>query len=184
MTKKPTATEVRALLICDAATGRLVWKARIPEMFEDGERLSKETICKRWNSTYAGQEAGHQLQNGYRTIRIWDRAYQVHHIIWLIVHGEWPKELDHKNGIEAGDGICNLRPATHVQNMRNTRKRRDNKSGFKGVSWDAINNKWFVRIRVHKGKYENLGRFNNPEDGHRVYCARAVELYGEFARFE
>src|SRR5271156_4098180 len=178
MMVKPTAEQVRSLLICDAATGRLVWKARSIEMF-DGDRAR----CASWNGRYAGRKAGHDSKNGYRTIRIFNRAYLVHHIVWLIVHGQWPLQLDHKEGKEIGDALGNLRLANQSQNMQNANRRKDNKSGFKGVSWDVVNKKWVTRIRVPGGKYENLGRFSNPIEAHQAFCRRALELYGEFARF-
>lgn len=178
---RPTPEQLSKLLICDAATGRLFWRARTPEMFI-GHRATWR--CRKWNSKHAGNEAGHQTKNGYRTVRIFDCSYLAHHVIWALVHGIWPDQIDHRLGIEAGDGIENLRPSTQSQNMQNTKKRSDNKSGFKGVSWDAINRKWVVRIRVPAGKYENLGCFDDAGKGHKAYCLRAIELYGQFARFE
>ena len=183
---KPSAQQIRELLLCDAATGRLVWRARTASMFL-GE--GAQWRCDRWNKRFAGREAGHLNKSGtlkgYRTVRIFDHAYLEHHVVWLIVHGEWPASIDHRLGKEAGNGIANLRIASQMQNAQNSRKRSDNKSGFKGVSWDPINEKWVVRIRhPNGGKYENLGRFDNSEIGHQAYCQRAIELYGEFARFE
>lgn len=178
---RPGPELLSKLLICDAATGRLFWRARPPEMFE-GKRSTWRS--RKWNSNFAGKEAGHQTQEGYRTVRIFDVSYLVHHVIWALVHGVWPEQIDHRLGIEAGDGIDNLRPSTQSQNMQNSRKRSDNKSGFKGVSWDGINQKWVVRIRAPGGKYENLGRFDEAAEGHKAYQIRAIELYGQFARFE
>lgn len=179
---KPTVDQIRALLVCDAATGRLIWKARTPDMFEDGDRPAAWR-CRNWNSRYAGREAGHLTKDGYRTVRIFDHAYLAHHVIWAIVHGEWPDQLDHRDGVEVGDGIGNLRKSSQSENMQNARKRSDNTSGFKGVSWDDLNGKWVARIRVPGGKYENLGRFNAAEKAHKAYCQRATELFGQFARF-
>lgn len=182
---RPTIEELRVILICDAVTGRLVWKARTPEMFAG---KNPKRYCQTWNSRYAGTDAGHECKvdgepTGYRTIRIFDQSFLVHHVVWAIVHGEWPEQLDHRDGVEKGDGIDNLRIATQSQNMANTRKRGDNQSGFKGVSWDSTNKKWVARIRQPEGKYENLGRFIDPSEAHQAYCRRAKELYGEFARF-
>jgi len=179
---KPSIEMLRRLFICDAVTGRLVWKARTPDMFDGPRSLWR---CLKWNGRYAGKDAGHCLPKGYRCVRIFNRSYLEHHVIWAVVHGEWPIALDHRFGVERGNGISNLRRATQAQNMQNTKKRRDNKSGFKGVSWDSVNEKWVVRIRMlGGGKYQNIGRFDDPSVAHDAYCRRAVELYGEFARFE
>jgi hypothetical protein len=179
---RPTIEQLRSLLICNADTGRLVWKHRTPDMFTG---KNAERYCKTWNTRYAGRDAGHVPNSGYRTVIIYDRHYRGSHVVWALVYGEWPKQqLDHRHGVDKGDGIENLRLSTQTENMQNQRKRSNNKSGFKGVSWDSINRKWVVRIRVpHGGKFENLGRFNDPAKGHQAYRQRAVELYGEFARF-
>jgi hypothetical protein len=181
---RPAVSELISLLECDTSTGVLIWKARPIDMFPGKRSLAR---CRSWNTRYAGKLAGHSCQHGklkgYRVVRILYISYLVHHVVWAIVKGSWPSSLDHRLGKEFGDGIDNLRIANQSQNMQNSRKRNNNKSGFKGVSWDSINAKWVVRIRVPSGKYENLGRFSEASKGHDAYCQRASELYGSFARF-
>lgn len=183
---KPTADEVRALLICDAATGRLFWKARPVTMFSDDEWHTKEARCQTWNNRFAGKEAGSVSKygklKGYRLISIYSRPYLAHHIIWLIVHGFWPEQIDHKLGIENGDAIKNLRLATSAQNTQNSRIRSDNTSGFKGVSWTVKNRKWRAIITV-EGRRISLGLFNSKEEAALAYRRAAQHHFGEFARF-
>lgn len=159
----------RELLAYDQETGEFRW------------RLGRGHIK-------AGDIAGHlqEYKGGkfYRVIRILDSLHLAHRIGWLIATGKFPEgDLDHKDGDSLNNRFLNLRDSTHSQNMQNTVRRSDNKSGFKGVSWDAANSKWVARIRIPGGKYKNLGRFLDPEDAHRAYCSAANELFGEFARY-
>lgn len=78
------------------------------------------------------------------------------------------------------DRIDNLRVSTHTQNMGNAKLRRDNKSGFKGVSWNKLNNNWVAYITI-RGKPVNLGSFNDPAVAHAAYMKAAIEHFGEFA---
>jgi hypothetical protein len=62
--------------------------------------------------------------------------------------------------------------------MKNHRKRRDNTTGYKGVS--RVGSKFQVQIRVNSiRKY--LGRFSNLEEAARVYDKAAKMYHGQFA---
>lgn len=58
--------------------------------------------------------------------------------------------------------------------------KKNNTSGFIGVSWDSSYNKWKSYIRVD-GKKKNLGRFANKNDAVKVRLQAEAEYYGEFA---
>jgi hypothetical protein len=112
------------------------------------------------------------------------RMYKAHRIIWLLNHGRWPDgDVDHINGDPSDNRIENLRVATDSQNLANMRKPITNKSGKKGVSWHAIGKKWQTHIKV-RGKNLYLGLFDTVEEAHAAYVAKAIEMHGEFARFE
>ncbi len=100
-----------------------------------------------------------------------------------MAYGVWPKELDHKNGKKNDDRLVNLREATSSQNKANTKRRSDNKSGFKGVCWNAKVKKWRATIKIGN-KQKHLGLFRHPYDAWLAYARAAREYYGEFARFE
>jgi hypothetical protein len=109
-------------------------------------------------------------------------SYLRHRLVWLYVHGAWPKGgLDHKDGLEKGDGIGNLRPATQSQNTANSRRRASSTSGLKGVA--KFRQKWRARL-MHNAKDIHLGCFDTPEAAHDAYKQAAQKLFGEFARFE
>jgi len=94
-----------------------------------------------------------------------------------------PPELltDHMNMDTLDNRKHNLRNATRGQNKRNSGKQKNNKSGFKGVSWNDHSNKWLVYISCG-GKRVNLGSFNDPIDAAETYDIAAYHLHGEFAK--
>jgi hypothetical protein len=156
----------------DPAEGRFWWK------------------CKSSRKIMVGAEAGHiqafvrkRKTTFYRVIRVRHRLFLAHRIAWLIENGNLPEcRIDHIDGNTLNNKIDNFRLASNRQNLQNSQRRCDNKSGYKGVSWDRINSKWVVRIRAPDGSYKNLGRFDCAEIAHRAYCAEATKLFGEFAR--
>ena len=76
-----------------------------------------------------------------------------------------------------------MREATSSQNHYNAHKHKDNTSGFKGVSWHKSSKKWNAKI-TYQGKKIHLGSYDIPEEAHEAYKSKAIELYGEFARFD
>jgi hypothetical protein len=95
-----------------------------------------------------------------------------------------PQEMaDHIDGNSLNNRRCNLRLATHSQNMRNRKRPVNNTSGYKGVAYRKDVHKWIAYITVSK-KLKHLGYFNTPEEAHEAYCEAAKEHYGEFARFD
>jgi hypothetical protein len=88
--------------------------------------------------------------------------------------------IDHINGDGLDNRQSNLRCATNQQNQFNSRKRRDNTSGFRGVCWREDKKRWRARIRVG-GKQQHLGLFKTAEEAARAYDEAAKRLHGEFA---
>lgn len=182
MSEKLTAEEARNLLDYNPETGVLTWRARTPDMFTSTRRFSAEVRCRNWNNRFAGKQAGTKSDSDYSKVRIFGRNYQAHRVAYLLMTGGWPiYYVDHRN-----NGICtnnwdNLRVATHSQNMWNSKRRIDNTSGFKGVSFDKPLRKWRAQIYINS-KQIYLGLFNTPEEAHEAYVAAAKHYFGEFAR--
>ncbi len=89
-------------------------------------------------------------------------------------------QVDHKNGDTLDNRRENLRVATSSQSNANRRRNKNNKSGFKGVTWDKRKQTW--RATIYHGKQYHLGYFDTPEGAHDAYVAKALELFGGFAR--
>lgn len=129
-----------------------------------------------------GTKVGRNQLNGYTSITIDRKHYYTHRLAWFYVTGSWPKnDIDHINRNRSDNRYANLREATRSLNMRNILKFKNNKSGFKGVSWCAVKNKWRANIKLN-GKQTFLGYFDIPEKAHGAYVAAAEKNFGEFAR--
>lgn len=90
-------------------------------------------------------------------------------------------EVDHREPECTLDNRrSNLRVSTRSENNCNRGMRRDNSSGYKGVS-PGQKGGWVAQIMKHKKQY-NLGTFQTKEDAYAAYCEAAIRLHGEFAR--
>lgn len=92
------------------------------------------------------------------------------------------REVDHVIPEKTLDNRrCNLRIATSGQNKRNTRRRKDNSSGYKGVCYVEKRKKWMARISLN-GKEKFLGYFDSAQSAADAYAYAAPIFHGEFAR--
>lgn len=130
---------------------------------------------------HVGAIAGCDNGQGYIRIYVDGRAYKAHRLAWFYVHGEWVKEIDHRNRNRADNHLKNLRPATRGQNRGNSGIYRNNTSGMTGVSFHAPTKKWKAQIQKD-GRKKGLGYFFTAEDAHAAYLAAANAEFGEFAR--
>jgi len=161
---------VRRALDYDPETGLLSWRHR-------------DDVLPRVNKRFAGKPAGcPDGQYGYQSVRLHDRPYQAHRLIWLHVTGEWPADiLDHIDGIPSNNAWNNLRPATRAENNRNRRARREGM--LKGTIQVAKSGRWMAMIMLGR-KAHYLGTFSSQEDAHAAYVEAAERLHGRFARFD
>jgi len=95
------------------------------------------------------------LKKGYAVRSLHGDMIFMHRIINKTPMG---MHTDHIDGNKLDNRETNLRAATNSQNQMNRGKQKNNKSGYKGVSWDSQKNKYRVQIKVN-GKKINLGYF-------------------------
>jgi hypothetical protein len=155
-------------------------QARLREVLD----YDPETGIFRWriqtsNRGRVGHIAGRISDQDYWLIGIDGALYRAHRLAWLYITGEWPREVDHINGSRDDNRWCNLREATRSENNANSRRGRNNTSGYKGV-WRAASGRWTACITVNYRQI-HLGRFDAPEEAHAAYCAAADKHFGEFA---
>lgn len=87
-------------------------------------------------------------------------------------------KVDHEDHNTLNNRKYNLRPANNNQNARNARRRKDNKSGVKGVI--VRGTKYIALIRVN-GKRKQLGTRSTLEEAAALYAEAAKKEHKEFA---
>jgi hypothetical protein len=115
---------------------------------------------------------------GYAMTTIGGRVSYMHRLLLDV-----PKNLecDHRNGNHLDNQRANIRICTHGQNMAARRMHHDNKSGFKGVTFEARSrNKWHAQICKDK-EIIRIGNYATPEEAARAYDRIARAIHGEFA---
>ena len=146
--------------------------------YSDGNLIRKVKFS---NRAPIGSVVGTLDCDGYLVTSINKRQYKVHHLVWLW-HGNDPVALlDHADGCVSNNRIENLRPASKSQNSANSKIRSDNKSGAKGVSFDARRGKWRAYI-TKDGVTKSLGYFTDFYDAESAYVLAALKKFGDFAR--
>jgi hypothetical protein len=112
-----------------------------------------------------GLDAYGYVQVGYK-----GKMYKAHRLIWAMLHGEFPNgQIDHINGVRHDNRAINLRVVTQLQNAQNKPKQfKTNKSGYRGVCWNARAAKWQAGIHAN-GRSMYLGVFATPELAHQAY---------------
>lgn len=165
MGKRLTIPQMMEILGYDQETGIFTWKV------DRGSAVSKVA---------AGSIAGCSNPSGYLMIGMNGRTISGQRLAFAFTYGYFPKEVDHINGNPSDNRICNLRAATHQQNIANGKRRINNTSGKKGVH-KHFDGRWRARITVDY-KTIHLGLFDSVDDAHAAYMHAAKQHYGEFAR--
>lgn len=179
MAKKPLPSidEIRQLLDYDPETGRLTWKPRDPIFFLYMGARKAERYHRWWNARYAGTEAGAFDRLGYITVKINDKSYLGHRLIWALVYGEWPETIDHINGQTGDNRLCNLRDVSREINQRNQKRHSSNTSGRTGVRWSDQHGAWTATIKMNDVSY-TIGVFDDFDAA--VSARKAVERQNGF----
>ena len=160
----PSADLIQQLLHYDPLSGMFTW------------------LVSRGGVARKGAIAGCARPCGHIVIKIGCIPFMAHRLAWVIMTGSDPElDPDHENGEPGDNRWSNLRPATFSQNRANSRRAKNNKSGFKGVSWNEREQKWVAQICENK-RVKHLGYFETPEAAHAVYLTAAKQTFGQYAR--
>ena len=145
--------------------------------YKDGNLYYKQ---KTGANSIIGKKVGCLTNKGYFSTTIKSKFYLIHRLIFMMFYGYIPSEIDHINGIRNDNRIENLRPANN-QNQHNSKIRKDNKSGVKGVYWFKELQKWKVDIGIC-GKRKYIGVFKDLELAELVAIEARDKYHGKFAR--
>lgn len=128
-----------------------------------------------WKSS--GKLAGYIENTGYRRISINYHKILAHHIAYVLVFGDFPKnQIDHKNKDRQDNSWQNLREATAEENSWN----RTTRGIYKFPETSNRQKKWMAEI-VKKGtRYSNY--FLTEEEALEWRAQMEKRLYGAFAK--
>jgi len=135
---------------------------------------------KKHSNQKCGDRAGFTDNYGYRMIKFGGKCYLAHRVIFFFANGYLPEEVDHRNGNRLDNRISNLRAATKSNNMQNSKMRKTNTSGVKGVYWCKAKKKWIASIRS-SGVRHNLGSFIDFFEACCAIHSARNKYHGEFA---
>lgn len=132
------------------------------------------------NSIKAYSIAGSKKTNGRITIKINSKPYYAHRLARFYVDGYMSENvIDHKDRVPYHNWISNLREVSGQCNQRNTKSRKDNTSGVKGVYADKYSGKWTAAVRVNnKSKYLGIHKDFDEAVCHRLAAEQCLDWEG------
>jgi len=140
-----TSKRAHELLTYDCESGKVFWRV---------------SPC---NATKAGDEAG-RIVGAYRVAKVDYKSYPVHHLVWLLVYGVFPRyNIDHIDGNGLNNKVENLRDVPRCINQRNRKQAKNNTSGITGVHWDKVYKRWVAKVKIN-GESRFLGGYTSKED--------------------
>lgn len=143
---------------------------RLHELFKYNHETG--TITRRIqvsSGAKAGDIAGTSDRDGYRAIMISGKRYFSHRIIWMMVHGECPTdlEIDHENNIKYDNRLDNLRIGTQSENAHN-------RKNIKGYCFHKGRGQWLARMKLNS-REKFLGWFNTESEASAAYQVAKAE---------
>lgn len=158
MKSLPSRQYLNTILSYDPATGELTWKSRPLSHFKD------QRGCSTWNTMFAGKPAFTATdRKGYRVGAINNEGQRAHRVIYMLMTGSDPDQIDHIDGDPSNNRWTNLRSLPGGLNQKNMKRPRNNQSGHIGVFWREDKQRWLAYITSDK-KRINLGHFEDIND--------------------
>lgn len=117
-------------------------------------------------------------KRGYVVAKIKRKEVPMHKMLFNNSKGY---DVDHISGNKLDNRKSNLRICTHQQNMFNQKIRKNNTTGFIGVSLMKRIGKYEAYVHFDGKKY-SMGLHNNAIDAAIARDNGAIKLFGEYAR--
>lgn len=161
----PSQNELNSLLMYNPETGMLYWQYR-------------KDARANWNARYAGKLAfTYKTTTGYYQGAINGKNALAHRVIFKMVYGYDPEEVDHIDGDRSNNRIVNLRSADKSTNQMNASKRSGCASKYKGVCFFKRDNNYSASCNR-----KHLGYFDNEVDAAIAYNEAAIKEFGQYAK--
>jgi hypothetical protein len=126
----------------------------------------------------SGVEVRRKHPKGYVVIEIRGRKFFAHRVAYLIMEGEWPEQIDHRNRVRDDNRWENLLNADQFLNAQNHSLRVTNKTGVSGVCF--MKGKGWVAEMTRNGRRRRV--ISLPSFEEAVEARREME--DSFARGE
>jgi hypothetical protein len=172
----PDQETIKSLLRYEGETGYLYWTER-PLTFH-GTAPGEVRRVISWNQRFAGKLALNSTKgNGYLGGKLLCQSVRSSRVIWKLVFGVDPVEVDHINGNRRDNRIENLRSVSPEENHRNQKLHCTNTSGVSGVFFVKSTRRWSARISVNNVK-RSLGYFETREEA--IVARRQAEKLHDY----
>lgn len=140
----PSQERLREVLDYDPLTGKMTWK-----------------VATATHVTPGDPAFAYRARDGYLQGGLDGGVHLAHRIVWKLVYGTTPNQVDHIDGDRANNALSNLRDCSISDNNFNKGVRFSSKTGVNGVT--IFNGRYRARIRV-KGRDISLGCYDTIEE--------------------
>jgi hypothetical protein len=164
----PTQAELQALFDYDPEAGMLRWKTdRFTGRYQHRKAASK------------GDIAGTPSFRGDRQLWVGGKRLLGHRVIWKLMTGEEPNEVDHIDGDPLNNRWNNLRNVTRQENQQNIKRAPKNSgTGILGVS---LTKGGRFKTSIRDGaRSRHIGVFDNAAEAQAAYFAAKTALHKGF----
>ena len=121
-------------------------------------------------------------QRGYVKTKINGKSEFLSRLLMRVEHRGRDVFVDHISGDTRDNRRSNLRVCQPADNAKNKGLSKNNKTGYKGVSYHSQLKKYRADIRSDENKTIYLGCFDTAQQAAEAYDEAALKLHGEFAR--
>ncbi len=122
----------------------------------------------------------HTTNQGAQACITSDKSFNSIYMHRVILNAPKSLQVDHIDGDTLNNQKSNLRLVTNSQNQMNKKIHKNNKSGFKGVTWFTRYKKYRARININK-KQIFLGHFSTKEEAFSAYLEAVKKYHGEYS---
>lgn len=170
----------KKLFYYDHLEGELYWRFR-DNTDPDLLKLSSKRGINIANKQIAGKKIGivvsNKVGNQYKVFTLSSGGkpsnYQVHRVIWFLLNGVWPEELDHEDGNGLNNYFYNLRDVNRSENSRNHRlPSNNNVTKISGVRFYTHTKTPLWQAYCYDGVERKQIQLGNFDDFFEAICAR------------
>ncbi len=129
----------------------------------------------------AGSIAGTVNSRGYRHIRIDNKFYQAHRLIWIYIYGflNDNEKIDHIDRNRTNNKISNLRKCSDTENSLNRNASSNSSSGIKNI-YVTKSGLFYVECRLN-GKQYRTPKFKNIDEAVKIRDEFVKSIHKEFS---